>query len=96
MPLIELDTSCDAVNNQRPLDIALVEGPTGGPFSYRTGSLYPGTYTVALFCVSDDPDLDETLAYIGKQEVDATLTPPDGLGTEANFDLSDPGGITSL
>ena len=78
----------------RPLDIALVEGPTGGPFTYRTGSLYPGTYTAALFCELDDPDVDEALAYIGEQEVDATLTPPDGLGSEANFDLSDPAGVT--
>lgn len=80
----------------RPLDIALVEGPAGGPFSYHTGSLYPGTYTVALFCVMDDPNMDEALAYIGEQEVDATLTPPDGLGSEANFDLSDTGGMTPL
>lgn len=78
----------------RPLDIALVEGPAGGPFTYQTGSLYPGTYTVALFCELDDPASDEALAYIGEQEVDANLTPPDGLGSEADFDLSDPGGIT--
>lgn len=79
---------------ERPLDIAQVEGPAVGPFGYRTGSLYPGTYTVALFCESDDPDIDEALAYIGEQEVDATLTPPDGLGSEANFDLSDAGDTT--
>lgn len=80
----------------RPLDTAMVEGLDGGPFTYRTGFLYPGTYTVALFCVLDNPDMDEALAYIGEQEVDATLTPPDGLGSEANFDLSDPGGMTPL
>jgi hypothetical protein len=74
----------------RPLDIALVDGT----FDYQTGSLYPGTYTLALFCVPDDPDFDEALVYIGKQEVDATLTPPDGLGSEADFDLSDLGGST--
>jgi len=78
----------------RPLDIALVEGPIGGPFSYRTGSLNPGTYTTALFCELDDPAVDEALAYIGEQEVDATLTPPDGLGSEANFDLQDPSDTT--
>ena len=80
----------------RPLDIALVEGPAGGPFVYRTGSLYPGTYTAALFCEPDDPAMDEALTYIGAQEVDATLTPPDGLGSQADFDLSDPGAITPL
>jgi hypothetical protein len=78
----------------RPLDIALVEGPTGGPFSYRTGSLNPATYTAALFCELDDPAIDEALAYVGEQEVDATLTPPDGLGSEANFDLQDLGDTT--
>jgi hypothetical protein len=36
---------------------------------------------------ADDPDTDDELVYIGEQEVDATLTPPDGLGAEANFDL---------
>ena len=81
----------------RPLDIALVEADVinnDGTFDYRTGSLYPGTYTLALFCVLDDPAVDEALVYIGEQEVDATLTPPDGLGSEANFDLSDPGDST--
>ena len=34
--------------------------------------------------------------YIGEQEVDATLTPPDGLGSEANFDLSDTRDTTPL
>ncbi len=83
----------------RPLDIALVEADVinnDGTFDFRTGSLYPGTYTLALFCVLDDPAVDEALVYIGKQEVDATLTPPNGLGSEANFDLSDPGGSTPL
>ena len=78
----------------RPLDIALVEGPAGGPFSYQTGSLNPATYTVAPFCVLDDAAVDEALAYIGEQEVDATLTPPDGLGSEANFDLQELGDTT--
>jgi hypothetical protein len=80
----------------RAINTVDVEGMEGGPFTYRTGSLYPGTYTVVLFCVPDDLDWDEALDYIGEQEVDATLTPPDGLGSEANFDLSDPGGTTPL
>jgi hypothetical protein len=80
----------------RPLNIALVEGPTAGRFDYRTGALLPGTYTLALFCEADDPEFDEVLVYIGEQEVDATLTPPDGLGSEANFDLSDTGDTTPL
>ena len=73
----------------RPLNIASVEGPTGGPFDYRTGSLLPGTYTVALFCVADDLDVDEALAYIGVQEVTTEGPSPSGFGP-VNFDLSDP------
>ena len=93
--ICNVDCTKGLAPGDRPLDIALVEGPIGGPFDYRTGSLYPGTYTLALFCVLDDPVVDEVLAYIGGQEVDATLTPPDGLGSEANFDLSDPDGSGS-
>jgi hypothetical protein len=90
VPVDEFDTSCDGVNNQRPLDTAMIVN-NGGSFDYRTGSLYPGTYTVAMLCpyVADDPDIDDGLTFIGEQEVDATLTPPDGLGVEANFLLSD-------
>ena len=94
VPAHEFDTSCDAVNNQRPLTIADVIN-NGGTFDYRTGSLYPGTYTVAMICPAiiadpanaDNPDTDDELVYIGEQKVDATLTPPDGLGAKANFDL---------
>ena len=46
--------------------------------------------------MSDDPTMDEALAYIGEQEVDATLTSPDGLDSEADFDLSDRDGTTRL
>jgi len=82
----------------RPLNTVDVEGPEGGPFAYRTVSLLPGTYTVALFCVPDDLDVDEALVYIGVQEVDATLDPPSPSGTgPVDFDLSDSaGGPTPL
>jgi hypothetical protein len=92
----EPDVSCDGVNNQRPLTTADVIN-NGGTFEYQTGSLYPGTYTVAMICPAiiadpahaDDPGTDDELVYIGEQEVDATLDPPDGLGSEANFVLAD-------
>ena len=93
VPENEVDASCDGVNNQRPLDIAQVEGPELGPFGYRTGSLLPGTYTVALFCVADNLDVDEALAYIGVQDVTAAEASPSGFGP-VDFDLSDPGGTT--
>ena len=97
VPADEFDTSCDAVNNQRPLTTADVIN-NGGTFEYQTGPLYPETYTVAMICPAiiadpanaDNPDTDDELVYIGEQEVDATLDPPDGLGSEANFELADP------
>ena len=72
---------CEPANTQRPLEAADVTGGT-----YQTGSLYPGTYTVAVVCEADDIDMDaDPLTYLGVQQVDATLDPPDGLGVEANF-----------
>jgi hypothetical protein len=92
VPLDAFDTSCDAVDNQRPLDIARVTADTvnnDGTFDYRTGALYPGIYTLAMVCEPDDPDLDETLTFIGEQEVDATLDPPSPLGTgPVDFELN--------
>ena len=95
VPADEFDTSCDAVNNQRPLTTADVIN-NGGSFEYKTDALYPGTYTVAMICPAviadpanaDNPDTDDELVYIGEQGVDATLDPPDGLGSEANFELA--------
>ena len=84
-------------SEDRPLDIALVEADAinkDGTFDYRTGSLYPGTYTLSLFCVSDDPAMDEALNYIGKKEVATGGASPSGFGP-VDFDLADtPGGPT--
>lgn len=96
VPASEIDTSCDDVNNQRPLTTADVID-NGGTFDYRTSPLYPETYTVAMICPAiiadpanaDDPDTDDELVYIGEQDADATLDPPDGNGVEANFILAD-------
>ena len=79
----------------RPLNIALVEGPTDGPFDYRTGSLLPGTYTLALFCEADNPEVDEGLNYIGEREVTTGGASPSGYGP-VDFDLSDTGDTTPL
>ena len=94
MATVEPDDICNdgcvpgLTPGDRPLDIALVGGPVGGPFDYRTGSLLPGTYTVALFCVADNLDVDEALAYIGAQEVTTGGPSPSGFGP-VDFDLSD-------
>jgi hypothetical protein len=79
------DVICADAETQRPLTrVNVIDN--GGTFDYRTGPLYPGIYTVAVVCEPDNIDQDsDVLTYIGAQEVDATLDPPDGLGVEANF-----------
>jgi hypothetical protein len=74
----------------RPLNIAEVNDVS---FEYQTGSLLPGTYTVALFCVADVANSDEALDYIGVQEVTTEGASPSGYGP-VDFDLSDPGATT--
>ena len=76
---------CAAADTQRPLTKVLVKD-NGGTFGYQTGPLYPGIYTVAVVCEADYITMDtDVLTYIGAQQVDATMDPPDGLGVEANF-----------
>lgn len=97
------DDTCNAgcteglAPEDRPLDIALVEADVinnDGTFDYRTGSLYPGIYTLALFCETDDPEVDEALNYIGAREVTTGGASPSGFGP-VDFDLADaPGGPT--
>jgi hypothetical protein len=95
MNMVKPDDICNAgcmeglTPGDRPLNIALVEGPAVGPFDYRTGSLLPGTYTLALFCEADDPDVDEGLSYIGEKEVTTGGASPSGFGP-VDFDLGDP------
>jgi len=84
---------CADADTQRPLaKVDVIDN--GGTFDYRTGSLYPGTYTLALFCEADDPDVDEALNYIGEQQVMTGGASPSGYGP-VDFDLADaPGGPT--
>jgi hypothetical protein len=81
---------CATADTQRPLTKVDVIN-NGGTFDYETGPLYPGIYTVAVVCDSDDIDLDaDILDYIGVQTVDASLDPPLPSGVEANFSLAPP------
>jgi hypothetical protein len=50
-------------------------------YDYRTGYLYPGTYTVALLCEDDLADVDDTVTFIGEVTVEALSG-----GTEYNFE----------
>jgi uncharacterized repeat protein (TIGR01451 family) len=59
-----------------PADRPLLETPvqfdnTSGLYTYNTGPMMPGTYTVALVCEADDPEIDEDLMFIQESEVQA-------------------------
>jgi uncharacterized repeat protein (TIGR01451 family) len=60
----------------RPLLTTPVQYDTGsGDYFYDTGLIYPGTYTVALVCEADDPDLDDSLLYMSETGVQADAVP---------------------
>jgi hypothetical protein len=71
-PVLEADVKLDAES---------------GYYEYRTGYMYPGLYTLALVCESDDPGVDQDLTFNGVAVVNA-LAGPDG--TPHDFDLADP------
>jgi hypothetical protein len=71
-PVLEADVTLDA---------------TSGDYEYRTGYIYPGLYTVALGCQSDDPTLDENLTFNDVATVEAVAGPD---GTRHDFVLADP------
>ena len=56
----------------RPLTTAEVMLDTNtGLYAYRTGYLYPDTYTVALLCEDDLSDIDDAVTFLGEAQVDA-------------------------
>jgi len=65
-------------------DVSLNAG--SGLFEYRTGFIYPGPYTLALVCESDDPALDEDPAFHDVTFVEAIAGP---YGTRQDLQLSD-------
>jgi len=74
-----------------PADRPLLETPvvfdgSDGSYNYNTGYIYPGTYTVALVCQTDDPDADEDLLFISETEVLAAAVPG---GAQQDLDLVD-------
>jgi len=56
----------------RPLTSAdVMMDVTSGLYTYQTGYLYPGTYTVALLCEDDAADVDDVVTFLGEAQVDA-------------------------
>jgi hypothetical protein len=73
-------TACPVAD--RPLTTTGVEmNLESGFYDYRSGYLYPGTYTVALLCEDDLADVDDTVTFIGEATVEALSG-----GTEYNFE----------
>ena len=63
------DTTVCPLANRPLLEAPVQFENASGLYSYKTGPIYPGTYTVALVCEPDDPDVDEDLLYIDESEV---------------------------
>lgn len=57
-----------------------------GLFEYRTGFIYPGLYTLALVCQTDDPALDEDPTFHDVTLVEAIAGP---YGTRQDLELAD-------
>ena len=71
----------------RPLlETQVVYDVSDGSYDYNTGYIYPGTYTLALVCQADDPDVDEDLLFISETEVAAAAVPE---GAQQDLDLVD-------
>ncbi|MEJ2330546.1 MAG: DUF4382 domain-containing protein [Gammaproteobacteria bacterium] len=60
---------CDGVGAQSYRS-ATLEG-TESPYSYLTGYMNVGTYTVTLACGNDDPEADDDLTFVGTTVIDA-------------------------
>lgn len=71
--------ACPAAD--RPLTTTGVMLDGDGFYSYRTGYLYPGIYTVALLCEDDLAEVDDEVTFIGEATVEAASG-----GTEHNFE----------
>ena len=79
----DIDTSaCDGIRAQSYRSAAVVG--SGSPYTYHTGYMNVGSYTVTLACGDDDPEADDDLTFIGTTVVDAIA----GLN-EVDFTLTD-------
>ena len=83
---------CNAVRGDTALTTAPVdyindpESMYYGMYAYRTGFLYPDTYTVALTCEDDAANAEEDLTFIGKSSFYADTVPE---GARHDFALAD-------
>ena len=85
--VFETDDYCDPVRGDTALTTAPVDLNTdSGLYEYRTGYLYPDTYTVALTCEDDAANAEEDLTFIGETSFYADSVPE---GYRHDFALAD-------
>jgi len=90
--VFEVGDECDPVRGDTALTTAPVdyindpESIYYGKYAYRTGYLYPDTYTVALTCEDDAANAEEDLTFIGKASFYAATVPE---GARHDFALAD-------
>jgi hypothetical protein len=78
---------CDPVRGDTALTTADVDLDDAGDYTYRTMYLYPGEYTLALTCDTDDfSNVEENPTFIGKISLYADAVPN---GAEHDFRLAD-------
>lgn len=83
---LDPDTTVCQLADRPLLETPVVFDGSDGSYDYNTGFIYPGTYTIALVCEADDPDIDEDLQFISETGVTATAVPE---GTRQDLDLVD-------
>jgi hypothetical protein len=90
--VFEAGDYCDPVRGDTALTTApveYIEDPESmyyGKYAYRTGYLYPDTYTVALTCDDDPANTEDDLTFIGKTSFYADAVPE---GYRHDFFLAD-------
>jgi hypothetical protein len=90
--VFEAGDECDPVRGDTALTTAPVDyindpgSIYDGMYAYRTGYLYPDTYTVALTCEEDPANSEEDLTFIGKASFYADTVPE---GARHDFALAD-------
>jgi len=80
----ETDTAACVGIGAQSYRSAVLEG-SESPYSYLTGYMQAGEYTLTLACGDDDPETDDDLTFIGTTVVGAM----DGLN-EVDFEIADP------
>lgn len=72
---LDPDTSLCPLTDRPLLETPVLLDSFTGDYTYNTGFIYPGLYTVALVCEADDPDADDNLLFMSETGVQADAIP---------------------